>query len=55
MFSFFIFPQELRFIFGSIPIFNLSAAIAASRMYVWIFDFYSCQNFSYHILFKGGL
>lgn len=26
--------QELRFIIGSIPIFNLSAAIAASRMYV---------------------
>lgn len=26
--------QELRFIIGSIPIFNLSAAVAAARMYV---------------------
>ena len=26
--------QELRFIISSVPIFNLSAAIAANRMYV---------------------
>jgi len=26
--------QELRFIIAAVPIFNLSAAVAASRMYV---------------------
>jgi alpha-1,6-mannosyltransferase len=34
MIPFHFMMQELRFIISSVPIFNLSAAIAATRMYV---------------------
>lgn len=48
--SFFFLPQELRFIISSVPIFNLSAAIAANRMYVPFLHCHTlfqllCRNF----------
>ena len=38
--SYFWMKQELRFIISSVPMLNLSAAVAANRMYVASFFFF---------------